>query len=340
MAENTLSKFEEVLERQPPRRREILLKLLAGEKDEEIAESLGIHRGTVRKQISTLCSEFRAVEYANESLSRSDLIFLCVKHKPELLGIPTQTSPETDRDTHDPLLQLQNPFIPLSGAIDDDKLFFNRESDIQQIFDLLNAYSSVAIIGDRQIGKSSILRKIQRLAKQQLQQERQAIYLNLQPIKNEEDFEFYLCDELGINNLKGYQLTRELKKKKILLLIDEIEKITEDSFTLQIRDWLRGLAEGMNAPLRLVIAASQSLDSVFEDEGKTSPLANLCFPHDINPWDEQKARDFIVSRLSLTPNFIKFSEDEIFDLITQSQGHPQKLMQLCNKLYFDKKNEQ
>ena len=49
--ELTKSKFEQAFAEVPPRRREVLLKLLAGETDEQIAQSLGILTGTVRRQI-------------------------------------------------------------------------------------------------------------------------------------------------------------------------------------------------------------------------------------------------------------------------------------------------
>ncbi|MDY6784762.1 MAG: hypothetical protein SW833_19830 [Cyanobacteriota bacterium] len=84
-----------------------------------------------------------------------------------------------------------NPFKPLTGIIDDPALFFNRERNLRSIFELLNSRSSVAIIGDRQIGKSSLLKAIERQAQQQLYSRRQPIYLNLQSIENEDDFYSY-----------------------------------------------------------------------------------------------------------------------------------------------------
>ena len=47
-----------------------------------------------------------------------------------------------------------NPFIPFNGVIDRPELFFNRTQEIQRIFELLNNRSSVAVIGERAIGKS------------------------------------------------------------------------------------------------------------------------------------------------------------------------------------------
>ena len=51
---------------------------------------------------------------------------------------------------------ITNPFLPLSGIVDDPELFFDRNSETREIFTLLNSGSSVALIGERAIGKSSL----------------------------------------------------------------------------------------------------------------------------------------------------------------------------------------
>lgn len=236
---------------------------------------------------------------------------------------------------------LSNPFIPSNGVIDDDKLFFGRTKEIKRIFETLNSGSSVAIIGERQIGKSSLLMEISRQAKTQLLQPREPIYLNLQHIDDEDDFYQFLCDSVGIDFCKGYRLSRNLQNHRLLLILDEVEKMTWDGFTNNIRGQLRGLAEGMNAPLRLIVAGCTSLDKLFPDSqdiGMTSPFTGICIEYKLNRWDEKTIRDFIASRLNsrlVKPEYqtITFTEDEITELINQSEGHPQKLMVLCNQTF-------
>ncbi|MCL2931276.1 MAG: hypothetical protein MGG11_02965, partial [Trichodesmium sp. MAG_R03] len=58
----------------------------------------------------------------------------------------------------EPENKVSNPFIPLSGTIDSPWLFFNREGEINSIFEVLNSGSSVAIIGEGGVGKSSLLK--------------------------------------------------------------------------------------------------------------------------------------------------------------------------------------
>jgi predicted HTH domain antitoxin len=227
---------------------------------------------------------------------------------------------------------LSNPFIPSNGVIDDNKLFFGRTKEIKRIFEILNSGSSVAIIGERQIGKSSLLKEISRQAQTQLLQPREPIYLNLQDIHDDDDFYQFLCDSVGIDFCKGYRLSRNLQNHRLLLILDELEKMTWEGFTNNIRGQLRGLAEGSNAPLRLVVAGCTSLDQIFPDSqdiGMTSPFTGICIEYNLNRWDEQTIRNFIKSRLNsplLKPEYqtITFTEDEI---IQASQLTPKEFCQ-------------
>ncbi|RCJ19241.1 hypothetical protein A6770_32285 [Nostoc minutum NIES-26] len=70
------------------RRREVLIKFLAGQTDEAIAKSLNIEEVTVRQHIKAICEKFGLEnEFSDERRSkRPDLIALFHKYKPELLG--------------------------------------------------------------------------------------------------------------------------------------------------------------------------------------------------------------------------------------------------------------
>lgn len=229
-----------------------------------------------------------------------------------------------------------NPFVPLTGRLDNPQLLFGREREIRRVFEALNSGSSVALIGEREIGKSSLLQGICQQAESQLILPRKPIYLNLQLVYDEQDFYEALCSEIGIEVCKGNRLARALSKQRprLLLVLDEVEKMTWDGFTNQLRGQLRGLAEGSDAPLRLVVAASTSLDLLFPDSyqiGMTSPFKGICIEEWINLWDEVTVRAFISSRLAPTP--IRFSEAEIIKLVRESRGHPKQLMNLCYQTY-------
>jgi GTPase SAR1 family protein len=231
---------------------------------------------------------------------------------------------------------IRNPFIPRNGRVEDSQLFFGREREMQRVFEVLNSGSSVALIGEEGMGKSSLLWAICQQAKNRLQPPRQSVFLDLNEIDNEDDFYSALCHEVGIAECTGYMLTRNLKahKNKVLLALDNVGKMTWQGFTRGVRDKLRGLAEGSNAPLKLILAATEPLNDLFNDshdDGKTSPLAGICQEEHIQPWDETTMRNFIASRL--TGSSVSFTEEEIVQLVQESGGHPRKLMQLCYRNY-------
>jgi hypothetical protein len=227
-----------------------------------------------------------------------------------------------------------NPFGPLGGRIDSPDQFFGREQTLQRIFEVLNSGSSVALIGEREIGKSSLLKAVEAKAKEALTVPRQPIYLDLRNVADEDDFYYALCDKAGIPECKGFRLSRELQSKRLLLMLDEMEKMTWDGFTNQVRGQLRGLAEGKEAPLRLVVAASKSLDRLFPDSAEgnmVSPLSGICLEETVKAWDEATIRAFIVDRLQTTS--VQFSDVEILKIIRASEGKPRKVVNLCYQHY-------
>jgi len=266
----------------------------------------------------------------------------------EIKNQNTTTSPEISLTNHNPSREIaqpdikcKNPFIPQHGKIDVPQFLFGREREIRRVFETLNSGSSVAIIGERAIGKSSLLQAIYQQAPNQLRPSRQPHYLNLQNVHDEDDFYGALCSFVGIETTKGFLLLRALESHRLLLLLDEVEKMNWDGFTNKVRGQLRGLAEGTNAPLRLVVAACTSLDILFpdsQDNNMTSPFKGICIEETLKRWDDEISRKFIVSRLQadwLEPvtQPVSFTEDEIAELIAESGGYPQKLMMLCYETY-------
>ncbi|MEH2347905.1 MAG: ATP-binding protein [Nostoc sp.] len=210
-----------------------------------------------------------------------------------------------------------NPFTPLNDIINDQHLLYGRERDITRIFETLNSGSSVALIGEKKIGKSSLLKAIYHQAQHRLNKPRKAIYLNLSLIFNDDDFYDKLCEQVNIPVQRGRQLIRNLEQQQLLLLLDEVERMTWKGFTRDLRLQLRGLADGQaNPPLRLVITASEHLDVLFPDSrDNPSPFQGVCIEEIIHPWDENIVRGFIHNRLMNTQ--VSFIEEEIIQLIIE-----------------------
>jgi DNA-binding CsgD family transcriptional regulator len=81
------SEFTQSLSDLTPRQQEVLMKVLAGEKDADIATSLHITKETVRKHIENICEAFGLRDPQDSGLShRPNLIALFAKYKPELFS--------------------------------------------------------------------------------------------------------------------------------------------------------------------------------------------------------------------------------------------------------------
>ncbi len=269
--------------------------------------------------------------------SKSNKIIDLPQH--EVLKILVKKPPNQINDS-DPVLSKplppsnskpNNPFNNLAGRIDEPQLVFGREKEVNRIFEILNCGSSVAIIGEAEIGKSSLLRLVEHQAPIKLNSPRKPIYLNLGNVYDEEDFYFALCDLVGINLCKGFRLSRELKQHKLLLILDNVENMAWDGFTNQIRSQIRALAEGNDAPLRLAIAANKPLNRLFSDSSMVSPFENICLEEPISCWSEAIIDSFINYRLQNNP--ITFTREEIVRIIADSQGYPKQVMQLCYQTY-------
>jgi energy-coupling factor transporter ATP-binding protein EcfA2 len=225
---------------------------------------------------------------------------------------------------------LPNPFIPLSGRVEDPAQFFEPQGVINSVFETLNSGSSVALIGERGMGKSSILKAIERLAPMRLQ--RKAIYLDWYFIDNEDSFWDQICDEIDVVRHDNYLLTKALKSCDLLLLMDQVAIMNDREFGLKIRQRLRGYAEGSS--MKIVTAAPVALDLLFADDYKhsTSPFAGLFVNERIPCWNESMMRSYIAQRLAGNP--IQFTAPEIENIIQTCKDRPQQLVvQRCNNLY-------
>jgi hypothetical protein len=260
----------------------------------------------------------------------------------EIQSLLRKILPATEHQVADSVfpgrVQTQNPFLPLTGAVDEAAQFFDCDRTLNRIFEMLNSGSNVALIGDRNLGKSSLLREVARQAEGRLTPPRKPIFINLVMLFSEDEFYEELCAKVGIaEDCRGNRLNRALRDMRLLLILDEVERIVQDEFSLRVRDQLRGLSEGRDAPLRLVLAARRSLDKLFPDsydDGMVSPLHGICIEESIKPWSGESVRQFIATRLAPTP--IRFSDNEIAELIATCGGRPKDLMQHCNALFRQK----
>jgi hypothetical protein len=122
--------------------------------------------------------------------------------------------------------------------------------------------------------------------------------------------------------------------QRYVVCLDEIEQmVNPQGFPGSARTEMRGLADGSEAPLTLVIASRSPLESLFEDDPRsTSPLASLCgAPLRVPPFSPAITQQFLRERLK--GNAIQFSLADGERLHQQTKGHPAKLQAAAADLY-------
>lgn len=235
---------------------------------------------------------------------------------------------------------MANPFGD-RGCIRDPARFFDRDEPLRRIFEELGKGSSLSLVGETQIGKSSLLAMICHKGPETLQlSPEQFCLLDLQGIGDENEFFEALCEGLALpQTLRGWQLGRALRQRgqRYVVCLDEIEKmVNPHGFPGAARTELRGLADGSETPLTLVIASRSPLESLFEDDPRgTSPLAGLCgAPLRVPPFSLAITQQFLRERLK--GNAIQFSMADGERLHQQTKGHPAKLQAAAADLYRER----
>lgn len=241
-------------------------------------------------------------------------------------------APPTPAPAVTPITRVGNPFGRV-GRIDDTAAIYGRDDLLRRVFEELAKGMSIALVGDRQVGKSSLLTLVRKLGPERLHLPPEAfIALNMQLVDDESDFFEALCAEMGLEPMRGSKLARALRGRQFIVCLDEVEKMANAAaFSGAEREQLRGLADG-GSPLRLVIASSTPLERLFPDsEGQTSPLANICQKIDVPPFSPKLAQSFLLNRLEGTG--VRFSDAEIEALIRSSGGHPARLQRAAAELF-------
>jgi hypothetical protein len=228
---------------------------------------------------------------------------------------------------------LPNPF-GRTGRIQSADYYLLRNPLTEQILHELRKGVSISLVGESQTGKSSLLWYIQQQGAALLPDFHQFIYLSLELIHDDTDFFDYLSGELGLpDQLRGYRLARALRGQRVLLCLDEVEKMTWDGFSLNVRTELRGLADGSSAPLTLLIASRTPLGQLFPDSPvMTSPLAGLCTQMTMPPFAWREVQALVQQYCSGLG--LALPESEVEQAWQKTQGHPRQLQQVLKEIFI------
>ena len=255
-----------------------------------------------------------------------------LKNRDTAFATPAEALLEASPALAKPRPPIENPF-GYRGRIEDPALYLARRPLTDEIFGELRKGVSLSVVGESQAGKSSLLWHITQTGPQALARlAEDFVYLSMELIHSEEDFFECLCEELGIVSCRGFRLGRALRDRKVVLCLDEFEKMSWQGFTQDVRSQLRGLADGSAAPLTLVLASRSPLNRLFPDSPEmTSPLAGLCTQISLPPFTLKEAET--LAALRLAGSGLSLPQAEIQRAWEASGGHAARLQQALKEAF-------
>jgi hypothetical protein len=276
------------------------------------------------------------LEHAEQKIQFDALLTWAKVHNPAQYG---QHQPYIDLPL-DPVISLPhlsaspppNPFYT-GGRINDPASFFGRERLIREIGDELKKRASVSLVGESQMGKSSLLYYLYTTRAKWLP-EVKIEYVDLQRVLDEADFCKTVLKKLGENGDTLHHLKDALEGREVILLFDEVERLAEPDFNPRLHDLLRALAQ--EPQFAMALATQHPLEQVFptHTSGRVSPFHNIFTTKVLGPFSEVEVREFLAARLTNTD--VAFSEVEIEQLLAESQGYPARLQQIAKALFAEK----
>ena len=243
-----------------------------------------------------------------------------------------------------------NPFTS-RGMITDPRLFVGREDALERIFSRLEAAQpqSVSIVGERRIGRSSLLWQVKHQAAQRLpnpQYYRLALVDAQDAVAHtpegfrglvlRELFEDHTLPDCDARAFDAYLSARNPTRQKLVVLVDEFECFLRyrDHFGDEFFDGLRALA---NAGIVTWVTASHTpLPEIAVANGFGSTFFGLFSRVNLGVFDEAEAR-MLVMRPS--PQRLGKAEFALAKRLTRGELHPLKLTLAADAMYRQREKD-
>jgi len=180
-----------------------------------------------------------------------------------------------------------NPY-QIRNAIRDERFFIGRRRELDELMALVTASQpqSVAVIGDRRIGKSSLLQALYRRCRQS--DGTVVIYQDVNGLGSSEEVLTALIDNLAVaghvptgasgkplHNVLRHSIRLLSDRARVIILLDEFDSLTgNEKFPITFFNFLRSLANEF--PVAMVLAAKRKLkDICHSEEVAGSPFFNI-----------------------------------------------------------------
>lgn len=224
-----------------------------------------------------------------------------------------------------------SPFV-INGPVPSN-VFFGRESEIRTICDNARA-TSYAVIGGRRVGKSSLLRRLQRTSFPR--KGYRALYHDCEATSTYDDF----CETiisgwqpdapLGSYNNLGDVLAFPPQDKPLVILLDEVDKLLPYDRVVGWKLFKRLRALSNSGNMQFVLGGERSLREVLKDP--SSPLFNFANEIILGPLSLPAVYELVTQPMRQLE--IEFEDETqvvqwIYDF---TSGHPNVVQRLCARL--------
>lgn len=249
---------------------------------------------------------------------------------------------------------VENPF-DYGNPVTNSQRFFGRKNELIRIQNAIHQMRSISIVGERRIGKSSLLRFIslpEIIKEYELGGEIIFCFVDLQGFEeiDQKGFWNWMLRELSeklpenlkaevdsvveqtcFDSLSLRNLFEKIASKKLIFLFDEFETILENlEFSKSFFGHLRWLSQ--NCPVAFITATRRELVyHCIDDDTKTSPFFNIFDNLVLKRFNITECKELISHYLSDIE--IQFSADEISKLINLSGGYPEFFQMACSFMY-------
>ncbi len=297
---------------------------------ERIAEETETIRRTLDETFRQALTEVRQVHIAGNAQGN-----VIITGNGNIVNVNTVVPPNAGssyapRATHHarrPAHHAPNPFTD-RFAIRDPARFIGRERFLQRLLRDLE-FRSIAIVGERKMGKSSILWRL----KWELERESAwKIFLwdLFDPAADAHALLNEATRQLGFSG-KGWAAFKEaVRGRKVVLLLDELDIAPKRGFGVDLLRGFRAL-HNLGWPVRLVTASRLRPQTIFPDPQEGSSPTDFLHPRRLGFFTEAEARRLLAHPWApQVPSFNDMtrtdSDETISDeLIALAHGHPYRL---------------
>lgn len=227
----------------------------------------------------------------------------------------------------------RNPFI-VGGPVQNPSDFFGRTRQVRLSMTRLRTMQSLSIVGERRIGKSSLLRYLLAVAPEQLGPAYRSVYVDLlhpaartlpgmlaeiqrqlgleRPAATLPEF----CDRMTGLHADGVHP---------LIGLDELEMLIRlrEEFSRDFCEALRSV--GQLGHVALIVASRSSLREMYDRGALVSPLFNIMGSVALKELAEDEARDLV----SAPRPGVAFTPQQVDEILRRGRGHPLRLQILC-----------